>query len=109
MLRNKTQTTGIYSLYRPWKRAIGPVLIPGHFCRWWWKCLSDLGSVAPDTVIGPGRLVNNRLRASIHWSKKIKMIESERASERAGGPARKQEYVVVKKKKTIDLFNYGII
>ena len=30
--------------------------------------------------------------------KKIKMIESERASERAGGPARKQEYVVVKKK-----------
>jgi len=21
-----------------------PRLIPGHFCRWWWKCESDLGS-----------------------------------------------------------------
>jgi hypothetical protein len=21
------------------------VLIPGPFCRWWWKCLRDLGSV----------------------------------------------------------------
>ena len=32
------------------------------------------------------------------------MIESERASERAGGPARKQEYVVVKKKKQLTFF-----
>ena len=95
MLRNKTQTCWIYSLYRPWKRAIGPVLIPGPF------------------YMSPVRTLNNCHRA-LHWdgpgiSKKIKMIESERASERAGGPARKQEYVVVKKKKTIDLFNYGII
>jgi hypothetical protein len=29
MLRNKTQTCWIYSLYRSWKIAIGPVLIPG--------------------------------------------------------------------------------
>ena len=29
MLRNKTQTCWIYSLYRPWKIASGPVLIPG--------------------------------------------------------------------------------
>ena len=42
-------------------------------------------------------------------SKKIKMIESERASERAGGPARKQEYVVVKKKKQLTFRWYGII
>ncbi len=33
------------------------------------------------------------------------MIESERASERAGGPARKQEYVVVKKKKLLTYLN----
>jgi hypothetical protein len=37
------------------------------------------------------------------------MIESERASERAGGPARKQEYVVVKKKKQLTFRWYGII
>ena len=37
------------------------------------------------------------------------MIESERASERAGGPARKQEYVVVKKKKLLTFRWYGII
>jgi len=27
-------------------------LIPGHFCRWWWKCESDLGSVTLDTALG---------------------------------------------------------
>ena len=69
MLRNKTQTCWIYSLYRSWKIAIGPVPV----------------------------------------LKKIKMIESERASERAGGPARKQEYVVVKKKKQLTFRWYGII
>ena len=36
------------------------------------------------------------------------MIESERASERAGGPARKQEYVVVKKKKLLTYFIMGL-
>ena len=41
-------------------------------------------------------------------SKKIKMIESERASERAGGPARKQEYVVVKKKKQLTYLIMGL-
>ena len=41
-------------------------------------------------------------------SKKIKMIESERASERAGGPARKQEYVVVKKKKLLTYLIMGL-
>ena len=83
MLRNKTQTGWIYSLYRSWKIAIGPVLIPGPISAQSHMragCEEDLGSV-----------------------KKIKMIESERASERAGGPARKQEYLVVKKKKTIDI------
>ena len=40
--------------------------------------------------------------------KKIKMIESERASERAGGPARKQEYVVVKKKKLLTYLIMGL-
>ncbi len=69
MLRNKTQTCWIYSLYRPWEITIGPVPV----------------------------------------LKKIKMIESERASERAGGPARKQEYVVVKKKKLLTFRWYGII
>ena len=41
-------------------------------------------------------------------SKKIKTIESERASERAGGPARKQEYVVVKKKKLLTYLIMGL-
>lgn len=36
------------------------------------------------------------------------MIESERASERAGGPARKQEYVVVKKKKLLTYLIMGL-
>ena len=40
--------------------------------------------------------------------RKIKMIESERASERAGGPARKQEYVVVKKKKLLTYLIMGL-
>ena len=41
-------------------------------------------------------------------NKKIKMIERERASERAGGPARKQEYVVVKKKKLLTYLIMGL-
>ena len=87
MLRNKTQTCWIYSLYRSWKIAIGPVLIPG--------LLVDVSRVK--AINRPG------------INKKIKMIESERASERAGGPARKQEYVVVKKKKLLTFRWYGII
>jgi len=48
-------------------------------------------------------------KTSPEVKKEIKMIESERASERAGGPARKQEYVVVKKKKLLTFRWYGII
>jgi hypothetical protein len=47
-------------------------------------------------------------RSIVTDQKKIKMIESERASERAGGPARKQEYVVVKKKKLLTYLIMGL-
>ena len=61
----------------------------------------DLGSVnAPPPL--------EHRDSGVGWSKKIKMIESERASERAGGPARKQEYVVVKKKKLLTYLIMGL-
>ena len=50
----------------------------------------------------------NLPRSIVTDQKKIKMIESERASERAGGPARTQEYLGVKKKKLLTYLIMGL-